>query len=581
MRKIVKFCTKKTWLIGLWALSLMLALAILIPGYIADNAQGWMNSRAGQYAIKSYVTHKTKGLGYKADIGNIHFDLPEAIELSSSTLSDGVHDIAIEELSLKGAEHISTGRMKLKARYQDIPLSLTTDYALNGNVLDFRNISVQAPDLSLSSTHVSLNMDNYTVRGAVSGTLKSLSAYQSIIRGGHKVAPVSLAVNLGQEHGVQNAHITLKTPQYQNTEVGVSLSDLDVNAILKGSKLSITNISAGDEKGGTLKIAGDYDISSEIVNLILSIQGFHTSIQEIANGLLDADLSLIGNIQQLNANGTANIKYLEIKLPDRFSGSIAELDVTSTKGSAQSRKAPVNVALDIQIHAPQKVFVRGWGLDAEFGGDLKITGSAAKPYFDGGFSLLRGRYSEFGRNFKLKTASLMFAGQVPPEPRIDVLAETKVDDVTANVKITGQATKPAIGFSATPAMPEDQVLSHILFGKTIEDISPFQAAQLAATLGRLSGTTPSGGGLDFDPVGAVRSAVGLDDLHVETDAEGGVSVGAGKYIGDNVYLEVEAGNGEEGGSANVEIELTPNITLESEIGQDANGGAGIFWKWDY
>ncbi len=580
MRKIVKYFARKTVLITLWALSLIYALAIIVPGYIADNAQSWLNSSAGQYALKSYISHKSSDLGYKTRIKSIHFALPQEFRASGITVSNGEHDIVIDELTLKG-EHLSAGHMSVKLRYQGITASFKTQYSLENELLHLKNTSLNAPDLMVSAKSLTFDPNGLNLRGELQGALQRLSAYHALIGIGHEIAPLSFSAQLGKENGKQSADIHIRAALYHYAGAGLSLSDLDMSASLNDNKLTLIKLVARDGEAGTLNASGYYDLLTSNLDGALKIQNFHAPKQDTAHGFLDADLTVKGRVQDISVNGSANIKRLEITLPDRITGTIPELDIISTKSASRTQSAPSNIALDIKIHAPQEVFVRGWGLDAEFGGDLHVTGSAHKPYYDGGFSLLRGRYSEFGRNFKLKTASLLFAGQIPPEPRIDVLAETKVDDVKAHVLIKGQAIKPSVSFSSDPAMPEDQVLSYVLFGKTIEDISPFQAAQLAATLGRLSGVTPAGGGVNFDPIGTVRSAVGLDDLHVETDAEGGASVGAGKHIGDNIYIEVEAGSGDEGSSANIEIELTPNITLESEVGQDASGGAGIFWKWDY
>ena len=70
-------------------------------------------------------------------------------------------------------------------------------------------------------------------------------------------------------------------------------------------------------------------------------------------------------------------------------------------------------------------------------------------------------------------------------------------------------------------------------------------------------------------------------MRFETDEDGETRVGAGKYLSDKVYLEFETGSDEDSGAANIEVEIAPNIVIESEIGQDARGGAGIFWKRDY
>ena len=149
----------------------------------------------------------------------------------------------------------------------------------------------------------------------------------------------------------------------------------------------------------------------------------------------------------------------------------------------------------------------------------------------------------------------------------------------ARIEIKGTPESPEISFSSEPALPEDEVLSHILFGKNMDSITPFQAVKLTQTLQRFSGQ--GGAFSSFDPLDTVRNATGLDDLRVEADEEGAATVGAGKYLTDKVYLEFETGSGENSSNANIEIEVTPNITVESEIGEDAQGGAGVFWKWDY
>jgi translocation and assembly module TamB len=79
----------------------------------------------------------------------------------------------------------------------------------------------------------------------------------------------------------------------------------------------------------------------------------------------------------------------------------------------------------------------------------------------------------------------------------------------------------------------------------------------------------------------LRSVTGLDDIRVDNDEEGNASVGVGKYLTDKVYMELEQGAGEASGAASLQIEVTPNIDVETQIGQDAQAGAGVLWRWDY
>ena len=150
--------------------------------------------------------------------------------------------------------------------------------------------------------------------------------------------------------------------------------------------------------------------------------------------------------------------------------------------------------------------------------------------------------------------------------------------MTAVVSITGTATNPKISFSSPDGLPEDEVLSQVLFGKAAGKLTPVEALQLASAVASLSGKIDSGGGImDF-----ARETLGVDVLSAGTNADtGDAQVSVGKYINDSIYVGVDQGASAGSTRAKVQIELTPNITLESETGQTADSKVGVFWKWDY
>lgn len=355
---------------------------------------------------------------------------------------------------------------------------------------------------------------------------------------------------------------------------------------LEGSAFSKALLGPGEQFSGTIRTSGSFDgaLGLPQIKADLNAKDASFSAQNGAmRGVLDADLSVRNSSAGTYLlSGTIDAQRIDVTLPERFTQSIPSLNVIEP-GAGHSSAAPANalasILLDMSFNAPQRVFVRGWGLDAELGGAVKIEGAADDPQFDGKFSIVRGRYSEFGKRFTISKADMLFAGSVPPSPTLSIVAETKADDVTAQINISGSPETPKFAFSSVPALPEDEVLARILFGQDMSKISPMQAVQLTQTLQRFSGN--GGGATSFDPLGMLRSETGLDDLRVETGEDGAASVGAGKYLSDNVYLDLQGGREENSGAATIEIEVTPNITIESEIGQDAQGGAGVFWEWDY
>src|SRR3546814_2697619 len=95
------------------------------------------------------------------------------------------------------------------------------------------------------------------------------------------------------------------------------------------------------------------------------------------------------------------------------------------------------------------------------------------------------------------------------KPVISIQASTSVENVNAILNISGRAQNPQIAFTSTPSLPQDEVMSRILFGESVTNLSATQAIQLAASLNSLRG---GGGGLN--PLGKLQSAAGIDRLQI-------------------------------------------------------------------
>ena len=161
----------------------------------------------------------------------------------------------------------------------------------------------------------------------------------------------------------------------------------------------------------------------------------------------------------------------------------------------------------------------------------------------------------------------MFTGESPINPLITLNASDDVDGVSVAVNVTGRSLTPKISFTSNPALPADEVLSRILFGNSVGSLSPLQGVQLAASLNSLRAT---GGGLN--PLGKLRAASGLSRLSIlSPDAKSGrgTAISAGRYISNNVYLELIT---DARGFTATQIEVSLSRTL-SILG--AAGGSGL------
>lgn len=228
--------------------------------------------------------------------------------------------------------------------------------------------------------------------------------------------------------------------------------------------------------------------------------------------------------------------------------------------------------VDLTIRAPSRIFVRGRGLDAELGGQLRLLGTTAALVPQGRFELVRGRLDILGQRLTLDEGVLQLQGSFDAFIRFS--ATTQTDDVTITIAIEGPASAPELSLTSAPELPEDEVLSQLLFGRDLTEISPLQAVQLANALAVLSGRSGLGMG------GRLRESLALDDLDIGTDADGNVEARAGKYLSENIYSDVVV-NGEGETDINLNLELSPSVTVRGRLGSDGDTGLGIYYERDY
>jgi translocation and assembly module TamB len=124
------------------------------------------------------------------------------------------------------------------------------------------------------------------------------------------------------------------------------------------------------------------------------------------------------------------------------------------------------------------------------------------------------------------------------------------------------------GQEALPAM------ARFFFDKGLANLSPIQAAQLAASVRRLTGR--GGPGL----LSGVRESLGVDDFDVVTGEDGAAALQVGKYLSENIYTDVTTStNGQS--AVNLNIDVTDTITLKGSADSAGETSVGIFFERDY
>jgi translocation and assembly module TamB len=262
------------------------------------------------------------------------------------------------------------------------------------------------------------------------------------------------------------------------------------------------------------------------------------------------------------------MEVVEIHRRDAFD------DQPTPAAAAQVSAREPPVALDVSIKAPGGVFLKGRGLNIEMALDAHVGGSMVDPILTGSARVVHGDYNFAGQRFQLDERSVIALGSTPQTIRLNLLATREDPSLTAVIKIAGTAAKPTITLSSQPGLPQDEILSRVLFGTSASQLSGLEAAQLASAVAGLSG----GGG--FDLIGGLRSLAHLDRLAIGDSVVTGTTVHGGKYITDRVYLEL-IGGGREGQAAQVEWRVRKHLSLVGKLGNQGDSQLAVRWRRSY
>lgn len=374
---------------------------------------------------------------------------------------------------------------------------------------------------------------------------------------------------------VGNAH--LKDGRFYDVGSGLRLHDISANVLADGSEVRLKTFSA-KAHGGTITGSGTITTQGTFpVNLIFHARNARPFSRDGFMISMDGDVAITGGLKDaLKVNGKLKIDRGEIRLPDKMPPSIATLDVRRHGTKEPPKPAASRLALNISITSPGQFFVRGHGLDAELAGTISIDGNSSQPQLHGKLEMRHGTYSMAGTSLNFTSGDIDFEGSNSSgeiDPALDFTATSETSSVTATLNITGTARKPQIDLSSSPTMPQDEILSQLLFQQSMDQLSPLQLAQIAQALVSLSGLD---GGIN--PVEIARSSLKLDRLQFSStpDSTGSdasdTTVEAGKYVLHNVY--VGAKQSLSGGTrAQVQVDINRHFKIEGSIATDSGSSA--------
>lgn len=223
----------------------------------------------------------------------------------------------------------------------------------------------------------------------------------------------------------------------------------------------------------------------------------------------------------------------------------------------------MQIQSDLKIKIGDDVHLNAYGLKTNLDGLLSVKQDKGKLGLFGQINLKNGRYASFGQDLLIRKGQVSFSG-LPSQPMLNIEAirnpEAMEDSkVTAGVKVIGMASSPQVTIFSDPAKSQDQALSYLLTGRSLENSGEAGSSGSvgAALLGL--GLAKSG-----KVVGGIGEAFGIQDLNLGT---AGVGDSSKVQVSGNIgkRLQVKYGVGLFDGLAEVTLRyrLMPQLYFQS------------------
>ncbi len=403
-----------------------------------------------------------------------------------------------------------------------------------------------------------------TLKTATDTDLKAISVF---IRNTEHRLTGKMIADIHINNGVLLGNISLKDATYRNLLYGTALDKITMQARLTDDYIDVVSLNAVSLPTGSISGTGKISLSPAVQSsLVLRTQDLVPMKNNMLNVKADSVIGLTGNSNALKLAGTIKLNDLLILLPDLKTNDTPNL--TIIRPSAETTQSQVEtipilerIQTDIAVSVTEGAKIVGFGLEGFPFGTLKIHGTLGTPLVDGQINIARGSIELLSKSFKITSGGIHVKKN---NPLFNIQAVHNVDTTEINLSLKGAVKNPDIVLSSKPAVPKDEIIALLFFGKNKNELSPFQGLRLANAVYQLS-RGKSGAGGTFDVVGNTERLLNIDQLSVNSDANNSVSVGAGKYISDDIYLATDYNPSTSATAFRLELKLTDTLGINTRL----------------
>jgi autotransporter translocation and assembly factor TamB len=376
------------------------------------------------------------------------------------------------------------------------------------------------------------------------------------------------------------------------TKVNVTAGTADIELAPGQVRLATLSAKAGD---GTMSGSGALTLkpngAPDRLDVRITLDKWPAIDTHEYKATIASDIETTGPLTAMHVGGNIEVLYGVFRPDLSVTGSAPHADktivvVNQWGVNPQPPPPPVepavapgptyrNIAIDMTVVIDRNTWIKTPDFAVELQGRLHVHKKlGGEPSIYGTINTVRGTVVVASNQFDLTRGEINFIGGQEINPQLMIVAQRRVQTYTVSVTVSGTANKPTITLSSIPDLPQADILSVMMFGKTTNNLSGGQQKDLQNQAASMAG------GYAASQIGAaVAKSLGLENLGVTTNSAG---VGLGRYLTKNVYVSATQSSSDmRDRRAQIQYYIRPDVSVSTSASSEYGNQIELQWHKDY
>ena len=282
----------------------------------------------------------------------------------------------------------------------------------------------------------------------------------------------NLILNLSGTVGepIFNGHLTLNQGSLELTSAPIKLDKIETKVEIVNNLVKIPQMTFILDNN-LIYVSGDFKLAN------FQPDDLRIKIWNEGGTLIYGDILTAQTNFQAEINGSIDSPQIK----GEFIFSEGELNWTPGSQFIPEKNdslTQLKGTIDLSVKILNNFQFKAPNLDLKLDGEIKIQGDLPQPIFTGQLTVGKGYFLFLEQKFQFTEGKLLLNEFTGPDVLLDIKANTKVNQVTVFLKISGNLSAPQISLSSQPALSEAEIISLLTLNKNISGLSEGEVDEL-------------------------------------------------------------------------------------------------------